>query len=156
MRDMQMRGTGDILGFRQSGKTKEVGISLYFQLLEEKIESMKNGKKEQVACKIDLDLSYVVEDDEFDSKMDKLSFFRDIESIETLEDLDITESTFSSIHMKESMSNLFLMMRISILLKQYNVIRLSKLGNSYHLISWKEPLLPYFDHFLRGSTKNMK
>ena len=132
MRDMQMRGTGDILGFRQSGKTKEVGISLYFQLLEEKIESMKNGKKEQIACKIDLDLSYVVDDDEFDSKMDKLSFFRDIESIETLEDLDITESTFSSGHMKESMSNLFLMMRISILLKQYNVIRLSKLGNNYH------------------------
>ena len=132
MRDMQMRGTGDILWFRQSGKTKEVGISLYFQLLEEKIEMLKNGKKQENQCKIDLELSYVIEDEEFDSEMDKLSFFRDIESIETLEDLDIAESTFAMDNMKESMSNLFLMMRISIILKGYGVSRISKLWNSYH------------------------
>ncbi len=132
MRDMQMRGTGDILGFRQSGKTKEVGISLYFQLLEEKIETIKNGKKEENQCKIDLELSYVIEDDEFDSQMDKLSFFRDIESIETLEDLDIAESTFATNTMNESMSNLFLMMRVAIIIKSYSVVRVSKLWNSYH------------------------
>lgn len=132
MRDMQMRGTGDILGFRQSGKTKEVGISLYFQLLEEKIETIKNGKKEENQCKIDLELSYVIEESEFDSEMDKLSFFRDIESIETLEDLDIAESTFAQSTMNESMSNLFLMMRVAIILKAYNVSRVSKLWNSYH------------------------
>lgn len=124
---MQMRGTGDILGFRQSGKTKEVGISLYFQLLEEKIETIKNGKKEENQCKIDLELSYVIEDDEFDSQMDKLSFFRDIESIETLEDLDIAESTFATNTMNESMSNLFLMMRVAIIIKSYSVVRVSKL-----------------------------
>jgi transcription-repair coupling factor (superfamily II helicase) len=60
MRDMQIRGTGDILGFRQSGKSKEVGISLYFQLLEEKVEVLKNGKKQNENTKIELDLSYVL------------------------------------------------------------------------------------------------
>jgi transcription-repair coupling factor (superfamily II helicase) len=132
MRDMQMRGTGDILGFRQSGKTKEVGMSLYFQLLEEKIATLKNGKKEQNQCKIDLELSYVIPESEFDSEVDKLSFFRDIESIETLEDLDMTETTFQAGNMPESMSNLFLMMRASIVLRGYGVSRVSKLGNSYH------------------------
>jgi transcription-repair coupling factor (superfamily II helicase) len=132
MRDLEMRGTGDILGFRQSGKTKEVGISLYFQLLEEKITTLKNGKKEANICKIDLELSYVIEDTAFDSEMDKLSFFRDIESIETLEDLDIAESTFEMTDMPESMENLFLMMRASIVLKNYSVSRVSKNGNSYH------------------------
>jgi len=131
MRDMQMRGTGDILGFRQSGKTKEVGMSLYFQLLEEKIEVLRHGKKIQEQCKIDLELSYVIDDDEFDSEMDKLSFFRDIESIETLEDLDIAESTFRTDDMKEPMNNLFLMMRSSIILKGYGVCRVSKLGTHY-------------------------
>lgn len=88
---------------------------------------LKNGKKQENQCKIDLELSYVIEDEEFDSEMDKLSFFRDIESIETLEDLDIAESTFAMDNMKESMSNLFLMMRISIILKGYGVSRISKL-----------------------------
>lgn len=88
---------------------------------------IKNGKKEENQCKIDLELSYVIEDTEFDSEMDKLSFFRDIESIETLEDLDIAESTFRMNTKNESMSNLFLMMRVSIILKSYSVIRVSKL-----------------------------
>ena len=143
MRDMQMRGTWDILGWRQSGKTKEVGISLYFQLLEEKVSSMRDGKRSEHQCKIDLELSYVIEDDAFDSQMDKLSFFRDIESIDTLEDLDYAESTFlrgSRWEDREnlentsdiSMSNLFLMMRISIILKGYGVSRISKMGQSYH------------------------
>ena len=94
MRDLEMRGTGDILGFRQSGKTKEVGISLYFQLLEEKVDEIRHGKKKDEKCKIELDLSYAIDDEYFDSELDKLSFFRDIDSIETLEDLDYAESTF--------------------------------------------------------------
>lgn len=132
MRDMQMRGTGDVLGWRQSGKSKEVGISLYFQLLEEKISTIKNGKKDTNACKIDLELSYVIDADEFDSEMDRLAFFRDIESIETLEDLDMTESTFRTADMPEPMSNLFLMMRTSIIMRQYGVVRISKMGTQYH------------------------
>ncbi len=55
---------------------------------------MRDGKRSEHQCKIDLELSYVIEDDAFDSQMDKLSFFRDIESIDTLEDLDYAESTF--------------------------------------------------------------
>ena len=94
MRDLEMRGTGDILGFRQSGKTKEVGISLYFQLLEEKVDEIRHGKRKDEKCKIELDLSYAINDEYFDSELDKLSFFRDIDSIETLEDLDYAESTF--------------------------------------------------------------
>lgn len=132
MRDMQMRGTGDVLGWRQSGKSKEVGISLYFQLLEEKISTIKNGKKDTNVCKIDLELSYVIDTDEFDSEMDRLAFFRDIESIETLEDLDMTESTFRTADMPEPMSNLFLMMRTSIIMRQYGVVRISKMGTQYH------------------------
>ncbi len=132
MRDMQIRGTGDILGFRQSGKTKEVGISLYFQLLEEKVEELKNGKKKTLGCKIELELSYVIEDEFFDSEMDKVSFFRDIDSIETLEDLDYAEATFGSGEMPENMKNLFLSLRMSIILTGYNVKRISKIGTSYH------------------------
>lgn len=132
MRDMQIRGTGDILGFRQSGKTKEVGISLYFQLLEEKVEELRNGKKTDDRCKIELELSYVIEDDFFDSELDKVSFFRDIDSIETLPDLDYAEATFGGREMPESMGNLFLSLRSSIILTGYSVKKVSKIGNNYH------------------------
>ena len=130
---MQIRWTGDILGFRQSGKSKEVGISLYFQLLEEKIETLKSGKSKRENTKIELDLSYVLPDDFFDSDIDKLSFFREIEAIETLEDLDRIEETFLTNNSDNSpLSNLFLMMRASIILSQYGVEKLSKVGLNYH------------------------
>ena len=132
MRDLEMRGTGDILGFRQSGKTKEVGISLYFQLLEEKVDEIKNGKKKDVRCKIELDLSYAIDDEFFDSELDKLSFFRDIDSIETLPDLEYAESTFRVESIPESMTNLFLSLRSSIILTGYSVKKVSKIGNNYH------------------------
>jgi transcription-repair coupling factor (superfamily II helicase) len=132
MRDLEMRGTGDILGFRQSGKTKEVGISLYFQLLEEKVDEIKNWKKKDERCKIELDLSYAIDDEFFDSELDKLSFFRDIDSIETLPDLEYAESTFRVESMPESMTNLFLSLRSSIILTGYSVKKVSKIGNNYH------------------------
>ncbi|MBP9812410.1 DEAD/DEAH box helicase, partial [Candidatus Gracilibacteria bacterium] len=133
MRDMQIRGTGDILGFRQSGKSKEVGISLYFQLLEEKIETLKFGKSKKENTKIELDLSYVLPDDFFDSDIDKLSFFREIEAIESLEDLNRMEETFLSPEGSDGpLSNLFLMMRASLILTQYEVSKVTKVGQNYH------------------------
>ncbi|GAB0174125.1 MAG: hypothetical protein HHAS10_00040 [Candidatus Altimarinota bacterium] len=133
MRDMQIRGTGDILGFRQSGKSKEVGISLYFQLLEEKIDAIRSGKNNQEKTKIELDLSYVLPTDFFDSDIDKLSFFREIEAIESLEDLDRVEETFLMNDGAQSpLENLFLMIRTSLILSQYHVAKVSKVGQNYH------------------------
>lgn len=88
MRDMEIRGAGEVLGLRQAGKSKEVGLSLYFRMLEEKIESIRNNRKKRSQIKIELDLSYGIEDELFANEMDKLSFFREIESIETIEELD--------------------------------------------------------------------
>ena len=66
MRDMEMRGVGEILGVKQSGKTKDVGISFYLKLLEQKIEELKAGKTEpDIDCKIELGISYFVPDDFF-------------------------------------------------------------------------------------------
>jgi transcription-repair coupling factor (superfamily II helicase) len=168
MRDMQIRGTWDILGFRQSGKSKEVGISLYFQLLEEKIETLKSGNQKKEHTKVELDLSYVLPSDFFDSDIDKLSFFREIEAIESLEDLDRMEETFLSPHPHTSwstnqdgdksvispLSNLFLMMRSSIILTQYGVAKVSKVGQNYHFDfhEWTTPhmLRAFLERFDRG------
>lgn len=67
LRDLEIRGAGDVLGIKQSGKTHNTGLSLYFTLLEEKIEELRNGKKlEKNDCKIELDISYFIDNDFFD------------------------------------------------------------------------------------------
>ncbi len=46
MRDLEMRGAGDILGMRQSGQIAAVGFHLYTRLLAEAVKRLKAAKSE--------------------------------------------------------------------------------------------------------------
>jgi len=46
LRDLQIRGAGNILGESQSGHISSIGFSLYMELLEEAVTRLKSGKKE--------------------------------------------------------------------------------------------------------------
>jgi transcription-repair coupling factor (superfamily II helicase) len=134
LRDLEIRGAGDVLGIKQSGKTHDIGLSLYFTLLEEKIEELRNGKISiKNDCKIELDISYFIDADFFDSELDKIRFFRNIESVETLEDLEYTHKTFEEANEKlpDSFENLFLLLRARIIFRKFGVTSLKKIGSSY-------------------------
>lgn len=134
LRDLEIRGAGDVLGIKQSGKTNDTGLSLYFTLLEEKIEELKNGSiPAKNDCKIDLGISYFIEDGFFDSELDKIRFFRNIESVDTLEELEYAHKTFEEANeeLPESFENLFLLLRTRIVLRTFGVVSLGKIGSSY-------------------------
>ncbi len=44
MRDLEIRGAGNLLGSAQSGHIKEVGLNLYSQLLQEAVEELREDK----------------------------------------------------------------------------------------------------------------
>lgn len=44
MRDLEIRGAGNLLGSAQSGHIRDVGLDLYGQLLKEAVEEMKRGE----------------------------------------------------------------------------------------------------------------
>ena len=46
MRDLAIRGAGDLLGPEQSGFINSVGIDLYMQILEETLNELRDDKKE--------------------------------------------------------------------------------------------------------------
>ncbi len=45
LRDLQIRGAGNILGESQSGHISSIGFSLYMELLEEAVTRLKSGRK---------------------------------------------------------------------------------------------------------------
>src|SRR5260370_31424836 len=49
MRDLEIRGSGNILGTAQSGHITNVGFELYFQLLHDAIERLKSKKARERA-----------------------------------------------------------------------------------------------------------
>jgi transcription-repair coupling factor (superfamily II helicase) len=134
MRDLEIRGAGDILGIKQSGKSKDTGLSLYLQLLENKIESLKSGQSRQMPdCKIELNISYYISDDFFASEVDKIAFFRNLESIENEEDLDFTYDTFrqGNDELPEAVENLFLILKTRLRMRKYGVVSLKKMMTNY-------------------------
>lgn len=45
MRDLEIRGAGNLLGTKQSGHISQIGFDLYCQLLKQSIERLKGGKQ---------------------------------------------------------------------------------------------------------------
>jgi transcription-repair coupling factor (superfamily II helicase) len=127
MRDMEIRGAWDVLGIKQSGRSKDIGLTLYFRLLEERIAELREEKKKRILTKIELDISYILPEEYFLSEADKLNFFREIESLETLEELDEIENEINN----PEFANLFLLIRTRLILSDYGVVKLSKIGLNY-------------------------
>jgi transcription-repair coupling factor (superfamily II helicase) len=63
MRDLEIRGAGNILGTEQSGNIAAVGYELYCQLLENAVRSQKNQPlRYQMHVKIELPVSSFIPD----------------------------------------------------------------------------------------------
>jgi transcription-repair coupling factor (superfamily II helicase) len=45
LRDLEIRGAGNILGREQSGAINKVGLNLYYQILSQAIEQIKAERK---------------------------------------------------------------------------------------------------------------
>jgi transcription-repair coupling factor (superfamily II helicase) len=64
MHDLEIRGTGDFLGSRQSGNIAAVGFELYSELLEEAVSRMKgDSKPEHIEPEINLKIPAFIPED---------------------------------------------------------------------------------------------
>ena len=63
MRDLELRGAGDLLGDEQSGHVAAVGFELYLRMLEEEVEARRgagDGEAPESAVRLDLDVDAYV------------------------------------------------------------------------------------------------
>lgn len=127
MRDMEIRGAGEVLGIAQSGKTKHVGLSLYFRMLEEKVQQLKENRKKRPETKIDLDISYVLPDHIFLSQTDKLAFFREVELVESREELDqIRETMANDLENISQVTDFFVLLQARLTFQDFHIVRVSQ------------------------------
>jgi transcription-repair coupling factor (superfamily II helicase) len=59
MRDLELRGAGDLLGDEQSGHVAAVGFELYVSLLDEAVEALRDGDRDgrpEGAVRLDVDV----------------------------------------------------------------------------------------------------
>jgi transcription-repair coupling factor (superfamily II helicase) len=94
MRDLDIRGAGNLLGGEQSGFISEIGFEMYHKILDEAVQELKETDfaaifKEEVKskpfvhdCQIDTDLEILLPTDYVNSVTERLILYKELDSIE--------------------------------------------------------------------------
>ena len=88
MRDLELRGAGNVLGANQHGHMESVGYEMYVKLLEQAIAEEKGEKPAtpEKDCVIDLPIDAHIPDDYIESVPQRLQIYRRIADIKTDDD----------------------------------------------------------------------
>jgi transcription-repair coupling factor (superfamily II helicase) len=105
MRDLSIRGAGDILGAEQAGFIDTVGIDLYLQLLQETIEEKRTGiptPEPEVPRPLQVD-AYIPKPYTNDD-LDKIELYKKIDAIQDLEGLSTLQEMMRDVYGKLPLS----------------------------------------------------
>lgn len=102
MRDLDIRGAGNLLGAEQSGFIAEIGFELYHKILDEAIQELKDDEfkdlfKDQPPpphvsyCQIDTDQELLIPDEYVTNIAERLNLYTELNKIETEEGLKAFE-----------------------------------------------------------------
>jgi transcription-repair coupling factor (superfamily II helicase) len=99
MRDLDIRGAGNLLGGEQSGFISDIGFDMYQKILDEAIQELKETEfkelfKKEVAegkfvkdCQVETDLELVIPDDYVNNITERLSLYRQLDGVKNEDDL---------------------------------------------------------------------
>ena len=87
LRDLEIRGTGNILGSEQHGHIIAVGYDMYCKLLEEAVQRLKGEEiEETVETRINLPLEAYLPDEYVPDSRQKVALYKKIAALETAVD----------------------------------------------------------------------
>jgi transcription-repair coupling factor (superfamily II helicase) len=82
MKDMEIRGAGNLLGREQSGQIQAIGFDLYLKMLDEAIKKRKNHDDDiTFEPYLELDYTGFIPDDYVDNVMEKMEIYKKIASV---------------------------------------------------------------------------
>ena len=89
MRDLEIRGAGNLLGTQQSGHIATVGYELYCQLLENAVRQQKHlPTKLSIHVDIDLPLSAYLPDEYIQDRRQKIDLYRRLTRLEQFDQVE--------------------------------------------------------------------
>ncbi len=90
LRDMEIRGAGNILGTEQHGHIREIGLSLYLKLLDEAVKILK-GEPLLKDPRLDIDISAFIPESYIKLPEERIRFYKRILSLDKKEEIKNVE-----------------------------------------------------------------
>ena len=89
MKDMEIRGAGNLLGREQSGDIYSVGFDLYIKLLDDAVKQLENSEYEaETETFLELEYSGFIPSNYIDSQQEKMEIYKMIAAIHDKEELE--------------------------------------------------------------------
>jgi len=102
MKDLDIRGAGNMLGGEQSGFISDIGFDMYQKILNEAIDELRESEFKELFehrnsdnlmnfvkdCIFETDLEIRIPDDYVNNVAERLSLYQDLDNIESQDDLD--------------------------------------------------------------------
>ena len=148
--DMEIRGAGELLGDEQSGQIQEIGFTLYNELLEKAIESLKQGGDEALPgsgtskiTDIDLRVPALLPSDYVPDVHLRLVLYKRLTMTTTEADLDELRAEFIDRFgpLPPPAGNLFSHARLALLARPLGIIKLSASAEGLDLFFDEQPAI---------------
>ncbi len=144
MKDLEIRGAGDILGVNQHGVINVVGVSHFIRMLNRAVEDLQAGKKisddaqEEPEVSIELPITAYVPDDYITSTKDKINIYQRMAGADTSEYLEELKTDVIEEYGKlpREVANLFRVIELKMIAKRAGVLTIK--AENIHMKTGKQ------------------
>ncbi|MCI0654273.1 MAG: transcription-repair coupling factor [Methylococcaceae bacterium] len=145
--DLEIRGAGELLGEEQSGQIQEIGFSLYTEMLERAVASLKSGKEPELDTtrpagpEIELNFSSLIPDDYLPDVHTRLVLYKRIanaESTEQIKDLKVEMIDRFGL-LPEATRNLFEVTEIKLKAAEIGILRIEASATGGRIVFSENP-----------------
>lgn len=136
MKDLEIRGAGNLLGGEQSGFIGDVGIELYAKMVKDVVQQVKSGiLTEEIEPMIDLSFNGYFPDAYISDEKEKFSIYKIIMRASELEDVALVREQIQDRYgrIPETVENLMAVSRIKVLCKKMGIKELKETREGYQI-----------------------
>ncbi len=143
IQDLEIRGAGEFLGDDQSGHIQKIGFSLYLELLDEALDSLKAADKEvkppKINADVDLGLSALLTHDYVSDVGDRLTLYKRLSSANSDEEVDTLKAELIDRFgpLNSPGQNLIAITHLTLLANALGIVKI-RVGREYGLIHFGE------------------
>ena len=136
MRDIEIRGVGNVLGTKQHGQMVNVGFDTYCQLLEEAVAEIQEGKVvEYKPAIVDINVTAYIPDEWVGSKEQKMIEYKRLADVKSVAELELIQAEWKDrfSKMSEPVENLIKLVNLRLLATQAGITLIREVDNSIRI-----------------------
>ncbi len=148
MRDLEIRGAGNILGKEQSGHINALGFDMYAELLSEEIEKIKKKKpiKIKFFTEIDLKIPAVIPRTYIEDELERLKIYRKFYEATAIREIrEVKQEMIDRFGpLPEELKNLIEISKINVKMKKYKIKSMNFENNKLYIKPSKDTPIDKF------------